>query len=60
MKIPRPAILAVDGGNSKTDLALVSAGGELRALVHGQTISHQQVGLQAGDIIRAVKAASGR
>ena len=48
MKIPRPAILAVDGGNSKTDLALVSAGGELRALVHGQTISHQQVGLQAG------------
>ena len=48
MKIPRPAILAVDGGNSKTDLALVSAGGELRALVHGPTISHQQVGLQAG------------
>ena len=48
MKIPRPAILAVDGGNSKTDLALVSAGGELRALVHGPTISHQQIGLQAG------------
>ena len=48
MKIPRPAVLAVDGGNSKTDLALVSAGGELRALVHGPTVSHQQVGLQAG------------
>ena len=37
MKVARPAILAVDGGNSKTDLALVSAGGELRALVHGPT-----------------------
>lgn len=44
----RPAVLAVDGGNSKTDLALVSAGGELRALIHGPTVSHQQVGLQAG------------
>ena len=48
MKVARPAVLAVDGGNSKTDLALVSAGGELRALVHGPTVSHQQVGLQAG------------
>ncbi|TMB52351.1 MAG: ATPase [Chloroflexi bacterium] len=48
MKLARPAILAVDGGNSKTDLALVSAGGELRALVHGPTVSHQQVGMQAG------------
>ena len=48
MKLARPAVLAVDGGNSKTDLALVSAGGELRALVHGPTVSHQQVGLRAG------------
>jgi N-acetylglucosamine kinase-like BadF-type ATPase len=43
-----PAILAVDGGNSKTDVALVSATGELHALVHGGTISHQQIGLEAG------------
>jgi N-acetylglucosamine kinase-like BadF-type ATPase len=48
VKVARPAILAVDGGNSKTDLALVSAGGELRALVHGPTVSHQQVGLKTG------------
>jgi len=48
VKIPRPAVLAVDGGNSKTDLALVSAGGELRALVHGPTVSHQAVGMAAG------------
>ncbi|MDP9270749.1 MAG: ATPase [Chloroflexota bacterium] len=42
------AILAVDGGNSKTDVALVSVSGELRALVHGPTVSHQQVGLEDG------------
>jgi N-acetylglucosamine kinase-like BadF-type ATPase len=40
---PRPAVLAVDGGNSKTDLALVSRSGALLALVHGPTTSHQQV-----------------
>ena len=39
----RPAVLAVDGGNSKTDLALVSRGGDLLALVTGPTTSHQQV-----------------
>lgn len=39
----RPAVLAVDGGNSKTDLALVSRSGELLALVTGPTTSHQQV-----------------
>jgi N-acetylglucosamine kinase-like BadF-type ATPase len=37
------AVLAVDGGNSKIDLALVSRSGELLALVTGPTISHQQV-----------------
>lgn len=37
------AVLAVDGGNSKIDLALVSRSGELLALVNGPTISHQQV-----------------
>ena len=37
------AILAVDGGNSKIDLALVSRSGALLALVNGPTISHQQV-----------------
>lgn len=42
------AVLAVDGGNSKTDVALVASNGELCALVHGPTISHQQVGLEAG------------
>jgi N-acetylglucosamine kinase-like BadF-type ATPase len=39
----RTALLAVDGGNSKTDLALFTGRGELLALERGPTISHQQV-----------------
>ena len=45
---PRAAILAVDGGNSKTDVALVAADGTLLAALRGPTTSHQQVGLDAG------------
>ena len=41
-------ILAVDGGNSKTDVALLTEDGRLRAAVRGPTISHQAVGLEAG------------
>jgi N-acetylglucosamine kinase-like BadF-type ATPase len=43
-----PAVVAVDGGNSKADVALVAADGTLLAAVHGPTISHQQVGLAQG------------
>jgi N-acetylglucosamine kinase-like BadF-type ATPase len=42
------AILAVDGGNSKTDVALLAADGSLLAAVRGPTSSHQQVGLIPG------------
>ena len=45
---PTAAILAVDGGNSKTDVALVSADGRLLAALRGPTTSHQQVGLEFG------------
>jgi len=48
---PRPcpaAILAVDGGNSKTDLALVDESGRLLAAIRGPTISHQVLGLEPG------------
>ncbi len=48
----RAAVLAVDVGNSKTDLALVAADGRLLAAVRGPTGSHQQVGLGPGaDVI---------
>ena len=41
-------LLAVDGGNSKTDVALCTADGALLAAVRGPTTSHQAVGLDAG------------
>jgi N-acetylglucosamine kinase-like BadF-type ATPase len=41
-------VLAVDGGNSKAELALVGSGGRLLGAVRGPTISHQAVGLDAG------------
>ena len=41
-------VLAVDGGNSKTDLALVGEDGRLLAAVRGPTSSHQAVGLTTG------------
>lgn len=43
-----PVVLAVDGGNSKTDVALVAADGRLLAALRGPTTSHQQVGLETG------------
>jgi N-acetylglucosamine kinase-like BadF-type ATPase len=42
------AVLAVDGGNSKTDVALVAADGKLLSAVRGPTTSHQAVGLEEG------------
>ena len=41
-------VLAVDGGNSKTDVALVGGDGRLLATVHGPTSSHQAVGVERG------------
>ena len=42
----RAAVLAVDGGNSKTDLALVGSDGSLLALVRGPLSSPQHLGVQ--------------
>ena len=41
-------VLAVDGGNSKTDVALIEEGGRLVGAVRGPTVSHQAVGLEEG------------
>jgi N-acetylglucosamine kinase-like BadF-type ATPase len=46
--VDRRFVLAVDGGNSKTDVALVAESGRLRAAVRGPTVSHQAVGLKEG------------
>ena len=44
----KAAVLAVDGGNSKADVAFVGPGGELLGAVRGPTVSHQAVGIEAG------------
>jgi N-acetylglucosamine kinase-like BadF-type ATPase len=43
--VSNPFVLAVDGGNSKTDLALVRADGELLALARGDMTSPHHLGL---------------
>ena len=58
-------VLAVDGGNSKTDVALVAEDGRLLAAVRGPTSSHQAVGLEAGmerlaGLVAEAVAAAGR
>lgn len=57
-------ILAVDGGNSKTDVVLVAEDGRLLAAVRGGTVSHQQVGLDVGadrlvGLVRAARSMAG-
>jgi N-acetylglucosamine kinase-like BadF-type ATPase len=46
--VTEPAVLAVDGGNSKADVALVAADGSLIGAVRGPTISHQATTLAEG------------
>jgi N-acetylglucosamine kinase-like BadF-type ATPase len=44
----QPAVVAVDGGNSKAEVALVARDGRLLGASHGPTISHQEVGIETG------------
>ena len=41
-------VLAVDGGNSKTDVAIVGDDGRLLGAARGETSSHQAAGLAVG------------
>ena len=41
------AVLAIDGGNSKTDVALVAADGTMLASVRGGGSNHQGIGIEA-------------
>ncbi|MGD0862852.1 MAG: BadF/BadG/BcrA/BcrD ATPase family protein [Candidatus Limnocylindrales bacterium] len=55
------AVLAVDVGNSKTDLALVGRDGRLLAAVRGPSASHQAVGLDAAmDQLEQLSSAGAR
>ena len=54
---PPAAVLAIDGGNSKTDVALVAEDGTRLASVRGPGASHEDFGLgealrRLGDIVR--------
>src|SRR5207237_871334 len=48
---PRPAVLAIDGGNSKTDVALVAGDGTLLASARGPGINAHEVGVDQNVLI---------
>jgi N-acetylglucosamine kinase-like BadF-type ATPase len=58
----RAAVLAIDGGNSKTDVALVGADGTVLAAIRGGTSSHQVIGREAAlaRLTELVAAAAGQ
>jgi N-acetylglucosamine kinase-like BadF-type ATPase len=63
--VTRETILAVDGGNSKADVALVARDGTLLAAVRGPTISHQATSLaegarRLGRLVETVRARADR
>jgi N-acetylglucosamine kinase-like BadF-type ATPase len=58
------AILAVDGGNSKTDVALVGADGAVLGAVRGPSASHHRLGVEAaaealGELVEAARHDAG-
>ena len=57
----RPAVLALDVGNSKTDLAIVALDGSVLGAVRGPSGSHQAVGLdRAMATLRHLSSAAAR
>jgi len=61
---PRVAVLAIDGGNSKTDVALVAADGTLLASARGPGTSAHHLGMEAalsifGDLVAAAARGAG-
>jgi len=46
--VRQPIVIGADGGNSKTDLWIMSADGTLVGTAIGGTASHQQIGLERG------------
>jgi N-acetylglucosamine kinase-like BadF-type ATPase len=57
--VSAPAVLAVDGGNSKTDVALVDAGGGVLGAARGPGASHHHLGVPAAmDTLEALIVAA--
>jgi N-acetylglucosamine kinase-like BadF-type ATPase len=60
-QVPQPgaAVLAIDGGNSKTDLALIAADGRVLATARGGGSNYQNVGTdRAVAVLRSLVAAA--
>jgi len=60
-----PAVLAIDGGNSKTDIALVADDGRVLASVRGPGASHEDFGVEEamrrlGEIVKTAVGQAGR
>jgi N-acetylglucosamine kinase-like BadF-type ATPase len=56
---PLPAVLAIDGGNSKTDVALIADDGTVLGSLRGPGASHEDFGLEEamrrlGELVRTV------
>ena len=43
--VSRAAVLAIDGGNSKTDVALIGADGSILGVSRGGNSNHQGIGI---------------
>jgi N-acetylglucosamine kinase-like BadF-type ATPase len=61
---PSAAVLAIDGGNSKTDVALIAADGTVLASVRGPGASQEDLGIEGAmraleRLVRSVGPASG-
>jgi N-acetylglucosamine kinase-like BadF-type ATPase len=59
-----PAVLAIDGGNSKTDLALIGQDGTVLAALRGPGASHEDYGIEGaigrlGEMIRLTAGQAG-
>jgi N-acetylglucosamine kinase-like BadF-type ATPase len=59
-----PAVLAIDGGNSKTDVALIADDGSVLASLRGPGVSHEDFGLEEamrrlGQIVEAAAGKAG-
>ncbi len=64
MGMTAPAVLAIDGGNSKTEAALVADDGTVLAYARGPGSCHQVIGVEPamavlGDLVRRVAAKAG-
>jgi N-acetylglucosamine kinase-like BadF-type ATPase len=61
---PLPAVLAIDGGNSKTDVALIADDGTVLASLRGPGASHEDFGLEEamrrlGEIVQTAAGRGG-